>query len=125
MALYSYKIAVGHDNIGGLVNIETIFRTPPRGVRLPLGAVTRYAISGRQRTDGERIVIWQWSVARHADLDTFISTFFSTGWNLEITEVTIGTRYRDNGFSGEGTRDYWNALAYLPIEGRDYQHRDS
>lgn len=125
MALYLYKIAVGYDNIAGLVNIETIFRAAPRGVRIPLGAVTRTAISGEVRTDGERIVIWHWDVAKHSELDAFISAYIGGSWNVQNAQVTIGTRYRDNDFSGEGSNDYWNALLYMPLDGVDYRHRDT
>lgn len=124
MALYLYKIGAGFNNIAGVVNIETIFRTAPRGDRIPLGATTRTALSGNQRTDGERIVTWTWDVARFDDLDSFITTYLGGSFNVETAEVTIGTRYRDNDFSGEGSNDYWNALLYLPLDGIDYKHRD-
>lgn len=122
MPLYLYKIGAGFNNIAGVVNIETVFRTAPRGVRLPLGAVTRVALSGRQRTDGERIVIWRWDVARHSELDAFVTTYLGGSWNVETAEVTIGTRFRDNDFSGEGSNDYWNAILYLPLDFVNYQH---
>lgn len=123
MALYSYSIAAGFDNIAGLANIETIFSTPPRAVRLPLGVTTRVALSGKQRTDGEQIVIWRWSAARFSELDTFVTAYLiGVDWDKETSEVTISTRFRDGGFSGTGSRDYWNALLYLPIDGVNYQH---
>lgn len=122
MALYLYKIGAGFNNSAGVVNIETIFKTAPRGVRLPLGSVTRTALSGRQRTDGEKIVVWRWTVALHSELDTFINAYLGGSWNVENANVTIGTRYRDNDFSGEGSNDYWNAILYLPLDGVDYRH---
>lgn len=123
MALYLYEIASGYNNSAGVVNIETIFRTAPRGKRIPLGAITRTALSGKQRTDGERIVIWRWDVARFSELDDFVTTYLvGSDWNTETAEVTLGTRYRDNDFSSEGSNDYWNAILYLPVDGIDYQH---
>lgn len=124
MALYLYKIGTGFNNIGGVVNIETVFKTAPRGLRLPLGSVTRYALSGKQRTDGERIVTWTWDAAPFENIDDFVETYL-TSWNLETAEVTIGTRFTDNDFSGEGSHDYWNALVYLPILNTDYKHHPS
>jgi hypothetical protein len=122
MPLYLYEIAAGFDNIAGIVNIETVFRTAPRGVRIPLGAVTRTALSGKQRTDGERIVTWTWDYTHFDRLDAFITAYLGASWNIETAEVTIGTRYRDNDFSGEGANDYWNALLYLPLDAVNYRN---
>ncbi len=123
MALYDYEIAAGFNALV-FANIETIFRNAPKGVRLPLGAVTRVAISGKQRTDGERMVVWRWNVARFSALDTFVTTYL-TNWNTETAEVTIGTRYRDNDFSTDAGKDYWNAILYLPLDGVSYQHANT
>lgn len=119
MPLYLYQIADGYDNIAGLANIETIFSYAPRGARLPLGAITRVGLSGNQRTDGEQIVTWHWDVAKFDEVDDFITTYLGASWNTENAEVTIATRYRDNLFSGQGSKDYLNALLYLPLE---YRH---
>jgi hypothetical protein len=124
VALYSYKIGAGFNAVT-LANIETIFRTPPKGLRLPVGAVTRVALSGKQRTDGERIVIWHWDVAKFSQLDTFVTTYLSN-WDTESAEVTIGTRYRDNDFSADTGKKNWNAILYLPLDRVDYnQDKDT
>lgn len=122
MALYLYKIGVGFNNSAGVVNIETVFKAAPRGVRLPLGSVTRVALSGHQRTDGERIVAWRWDVAKFSELDAFVTTYLGGSWNVENANVTIGTRFRDNDFSGEGSNDYWNAILYLPLDTVNYRN---
>lgn len=112
--LYDYEIAAGFNNIAGVVNVETITVQPPRASRVPLGNQTRYALSGKQRTDGQQIVIWQFTAASHTNLDDFITTIFGD-YETETAEVTIGTRNRDNTFS------YYNALAYLPLDATNYR----
>lgn len=115
MPLDNFEIAVGYNNSAGAVNIETLLKYPPRSVRLPIGSLTRTALSGAERTDGAQLIAWRWGGARFLRLDDYITTIFGD-YVTQNAEVTIRTRLRDNTF------DYFNAIAYLPLDGTDYTH---
>lgn len=115
MPLDSFEIAVGYNNSGSTVNIETILKYPPRSVRVPLGSLTRESMANLERTDGTKLVIWRYGGVKFARLDDYIDTIFGD-YTTQNVEVTIRTRLRDNTF------DYFNAIAHLPLDGTDYSH---
>ncbi len=117
MPVDSYEYAIGYDQVGGFVNFETTFKTKPfpLGKRVPLGAVTRTVMSGKQITDGAQIVTIAFSGVPFSELQTYITAVF-TDYNTENREITLGMRRRNGNFA------YYNAIAHLPLDGINYQH---
>lgn len=115
MPVDDYEIAAGFDQVGGFANFENLFpKKPfPRGKRVPLGSTTRTVLSGKQITDGEVVVTINLDGCPFTELANYITTYFGN-YNTENAEVTLGVRRRSNNFA------YYNAIAHLPLEGRDY-----
>ena len=111
MATYwnNYEIAVGLDQTPPLANFESIFSHPLKGKRVPLGAVTEFALDGTQRTDGEQLVTLSTPITLFSELDAYVTLVFGD-WGTENADVTLRCKNRDNSYT------YYNATAYLPLE---------
>lgn len=113
MTFQDYQLAAGHDNAGGLTNVETTIPASQQQTFLPQGrgnfdeGVLRVRGDGLTYLTGFQAFSWPLDVLPYAQWD-FMRTTYTTGGNSFSGKVTVRTRLID------GTYANFNALLHLP-----------
>lgn len=124
MAVYSFKIAAGHNvGLGSLVNVEEITQIgrPPSIPQSPNPfPVRKKYLSGRVAGSGYQTYVWEFDVMPMTGIkyiiDTYLyETILASPFLMASSPVTIFTRRTDRG----GWARY-NAYLEYPSPGTDY-----
>jgi hypothetical protein len=113
MAIYDYRIAAGHNNTAGLVNVEDIappgdraFYPPSAYSSYNVGAI-RLRLDGTAYTAGMPSVEWLFDVMTRAQW-RYLQDTYTVGGNSHSGKVTVRTRDMDGAYTN------YNAVMILP-----------
>lgn len=112
MAIYSYAIASGFDQIT-LDNVEDIVSHAPTALPLKWGSVKRRTLNQATVYNGTTTVKWRWDAISREDMDTLLTYLGDV--TAGSAEVTICTRNPLDRWS------IYNAVMINPLSGEDWE----